>query len=118
MHAQIEIKKMTLWTILGALPEERLRRRPVVITISMRCDITNPAKTDALYDAIDYSQVQAAVKVCVEESSFQLLERLAVQIAEVVLTFAGVFETTVTVEKPNALDDCEGVAVILTRGRC
>lgn len=118
MNARIEIKKMTVWTILGALPEERLRQRPVVISISMQCDIACPAETDALCDAIDYSRVQAAVAASVEASSFQLLERLAARIADVVLTFEGVSETTVTVEKPNALDDCEGVTVVLTRGRC
>lgn len=117
MNAQIEIKKMTVWTLLGALPEERLRRRPVVISISMQCDLTRPAKTDALCDAIDYSHVQAAVVACVEASSFNLLECLVARVAEVVLTFEGVSETTVTIEKPNALDDCEGVAVVLNRRR-
>lgn len=118
MNAQIEIKRMMVWTILGVLPEERQHRRPVVITILMQSDIARPVKTDALGDAIDYSCVQAAVVTCVEKSSFQLLESLAARIAEVVLTFEGISKTTVRVEKPNALTDCEGVAVILRRERC
>lgn len=118
MHARIEINKMMAWTLIGALSEERLRRRPVAITISMYYDLSRPAKTDALCDAIDYSCVQSAVLDAVETASFQLMEALAARIVAVVLTFEGVLETTVTVEKPNALDNCESVAVVLNRKRC
>lgn len=118
MNAQIEITKITAWTLLGALPEERLRRRPVVITLSLWCDIARPAETDALCDAIDYSHVRDAVVACVESSADRLLERLAARIVDVVLSFDGVSEATVKVEKPNALDNCESVAVIMTRQCC
>ncbi len=117
MGDTLQIRKIEAWARLGVLPEERLRRRPVVISLRLCCELARPGRTDVLADAVDYAAVRDAVVACVEASACGLLEHLAARIADVVLGFDGVEAVTVDVEKPNALDTCEGVAVVITRGR-
>ncbi len=117
MADTITIRNLEIWTVLGVLPEERIRRRPVLLTINIICDITHAAASDDLATAVDYSRICDAVVKEVGKSDFQLIESLASYVASLVLSFDGVLETTVTLDKPGALENCQSVAVAITRRR-
>lgn len=117
MDDKIEIRNLEIWTVLGVFSDERARRRPVLLNIGVICDISKAVASDNLADAVDYSRIRDTVVAEVEQSSFQLLESLASHVATVVLSFQGVLETTVTLDKPGALENCQSVAVTITRRR-
>ena len=103
--------------LVGVLPHERLAKRPVLVNLALVCDISRAAVSDDLNDAVDYANVCEAVKIRVQQSSFLLIESLASCIADAVLTFSGVVEVTVTLDKPGAVEGCESVAIEITRRR-
>lgn len=81
--------------------------------------ISKAAKSDNLLHTVDYGAVAQAVVAVIEGPPVNLIERLAVTIAERCLDFDYVRAVTVTVHKPQApipvpFDD---VAVRITRAR-
>lgn len=117
MIDKITIKRLEIWTVLGVCPEERTRSRPVVLNLVMLCDTAKAVASDDIADAIDYSRIKDAVVEAVEKATFKLIESLAAHIAALVLSFEGVIETTVTLDKPDAMEGCQSVAVEMTRRR-
>ena len=116
-YDKIFVRNLSLLALVGVLPHERFAPRPVFVNLSFVCDVSQAAASDDLYDAVDYANVCEAVKIAVGQSSFRLIESLASCIADTVLTFSGVVEVTVTLDKPGAVEGCESVAVEITRRR-
>ena len=116
-HDKIFVRNLSLLALVGVLPHERLAPRRVFVNLSWLCDVSRAAASDDLYDAVDYANVCEAVKIRVQQSSFRLIESLASCIADAVLTFSGVVEVTVTLDKPGAVEGCESVAIEITRRR-
>ena len=117
MIDKITIRSLEIWTVLGVLQEERTRRRPVMVNLVMLCDTSKAIASDDIADTIDYSRIRDAVVEAVEKATFSLIESLASHIATLVLSFEGVIETTVTLDKPDAMEGCQSVAVEMTRKR-
>jgi len=113
---RIYIRDLTVECIVGVNPEERIQKQLIVINIVMHADLTRAGRSDALADTIDYKSVKLAVLREVEQSQFQLIERLAERIAEVVLGF-GPARVDVSIDKPGALRYARSVAVEISRAR-
>ncbi len=113
---RIYIRDLTVECIVGVNPEERLQKQLIVINIVMHIDLTRPGLSDALSETIDYKSVKLAVMREVEQSQFQLIERLAQRIADIALGF-GAARVDVCVDKPGALRFARSVAVEISRSR-
>ena len=114
---KISLETMRCDALIGVYPEERLKRRPIVLDIALFCDISNAARADDIAQAIDYSKVGEAALRIVRGSAFQLIESLAEAVAEAILGFTGVIETEVRLSKPAAIPDCENISVTIRRRR-
>jgi len=88
----------------GALPGERDRPQPFDIDIDIELDLTAARKSDALEDTLDYAALHARVVHIVSERSFRLLERLADEILNDVMTDRRIARADVTIAKPGILD--------------
>jgi dihydroneopterin aldolase len=86
----------------GVNPEEQVTVQPFEGDLILRMDLSRPAATDDLADTIDYSAAFTVVAAVVEDRSYQLIERLAGAIAEVVLAAFPVDDVEVRVRKPKA----------------
>ena len=118
MSDRIHIRDLHLRTVIGVNPWERHKQQDVVINLALTTDLSGPASSDDLADAVDYSKLTKRVTAHVENSSYKLLERLAGSIADVVFEhFPRVACVTVTVDKPGALRFARSVGVELTRER-
>jgi len=111
----IHLDNLRLQCIVGILPNERKRKRTIVVHLRLKCDLHKAGRTDSITDTIDYRDVQRRVEDCVAKSKDGLIERLAQRIADSALSVRGVKEVTVILEKPKALPRCESVAVEITR---
>jgi dihydroneopterin aldolase len=114
---KIFLRNLELDAVLGVLPRERLAPRRIVVNIVAQCDCATAGASDNLADAIDYRKIQELVRDTAADSSFYLVEALAKRIADAVLSIEGISSTTVTVDKPGALEFCESVAIEITRRR-
>jgi FolB domain-containing protein len=114
---QILIKDLRLRCIVGIYPEERREKQDVVIQVRMDADLGAASQSDDIHDSVDYKAIKKFIVKEVEDSTYQLIERLAGRIAEICLEHPKVQRVEVEVEKPGALRFARTVSVIIRRGR-
>ncbi len=114
---KIHIRNLKATTIVGTMAEERIRLREVIFNIILECDMRPAAKTDDLTLAVNYLEVHDRILALCAESSFYLIETLAEAVADLCLTFAGVRQVTVILDKPGALSRTDSIAVEITRAK-
>src|SRR6266511_1498731 len=83
----------------GVLPEEQTRPQPFEVDVELDVDLEAAGESDSLDDTVDYSAVAEAVSRVVKSERYQLLERLAMRIAEVCQGDPRVASIVVTVRK-------------------
>jgi len=117
MPDRIEIKNLLLRGILGVNPDEREKRQDILVNLDLVADLRPAGASDAIADAVNYRSVTKDVIALVEDSAFHTVEKLATEIARLVVTGHRVVAVTVRVEKPGALRFAESVGVVITRTR-
>jgi 7,8-dihydroneopterin aldolase/epimerase/oxygenase len=113
----IFLHDLRIKTIVGIWDWERKIRQTVSIDLEMGADIRKAARTDRIEDALDYKQIAKRVQQFVEDSTYQLVESLAENIAIVVLKEFDVPWIAVKVNKPGAIRGSRDVGVIIRRER-
>ena len=86
----------------GVLPEEREQGQPFVVDLVVQTDVSDAAATDDLSRTVDYSMLAREAVDIIEGEACDLIETVAVRIAERVLTYERVHGVEVTVHKPEA----------------
>ncbi len=104
----------------GVLPQEQEDGQEFLVDVVLGVfSMAAAARRDDLRDTVDYGAVAQAVVEVVTGPPVQLIETLAVAIADRCLAFGGVRTVQVTVHKPHAPIPVpfEDVAVTITRSR-
>jgi dihydroneopterin aldolase/D-erythro-7,8-dihydroneopterin triphosphate epimerase len=114
---KIFIRDLALRCIIGIYPEERREKQDIVINIELHCDLQRAGRSDDLNDTVDYKSIKKAILALVEKSSYQLIESLAENIADIALADEKVQQVIVTIDKPGALRFAKSSAVEITRNR-
>ena len=117
MSDTIFIEDLLVRCIIGIHDWERKARQDVLINIELDVDTSPAGASDDFADAVDYRALAKRVIKMTEESSFQLVEALAEEIAGLCLADDRVEATRVRVEKPGALRFASSVGVAIERGR-
>ncbi|MGH8924942.1 MAG: dihydroneopterin aldolase [Acidimicrobiia bacterium] len=86
----------------GVLPEEMQIGQRFLIDLDIEVDLGAPGKSDSLADTIDYAGVAEKVHELVAGTRWNLIEKVAEQTAELVLSVPLVKGVEVTVHKPDA----------------
>ena len=109
-HDRLSIEALEVFAILGVNPWERETRQRLRISL----DIAVPHAGER---GVRYEAMARAVEAFVEASSYQTVERLATEIARVVIVAHGAEEAAVRVEKPSAImyAACASVEVVRDR---
>ena len=115
MLAEIIIDQLKVETIIGVNPEERVKKQPIIISLSFHTDIKNAAKTDELKDSVDYDQLSKNIISMVETSSFNLIEALAEEVALLVLTDQRIKTVSLFIYKPLAIKNANRVGIKLVK---
>jgi FolB domain-containing protein len=113
----IRIKNLRLRTVIGVFDWEREHQQDVIINIELKFDGSAAAASDALDDTIDYKALKKRIMAEVEQSSYQLLEKLAGRILEIVMDEPRIDAATVEVDKPSALRFTDSVSVVCSAER-
>lgn len=97
---RIEVRGLELLLYCGVLPEEQARQQPFLFDVDLYLDLTEAATTDNLSATADYGPLVDLLSTTLAEERFQLLERLAARVTELVFEHAPVISAvTVTVRK-------------------
>lgn len=114
---KVLISDLLIRGIIGINPDERVKKQDIVINIVMYTDIRRAAETDDIDDTTNYKDISKRVIEFVEASSFLLVERLATEIARLILDDHSVSRVQVRVEKPGALRFARSVGIEIERTR-
>ncbi len=119
MSDRIDIRGLRVFAHHGVYPEEKEKGQVFIVDVVARLDLADAGHSDALADTLDYGMLAAAIQERVQGERWDLIERVAQRVADLVLEDVRVTETEVTVRKPEAPIPVafDEVAVTITRGR-
>jgi len=112
----IKINDISAGAIIGTEDYERETKQELRLSITIFTDLRKAGKTDSLEHTIDYSSLESQVRSTVENSSFELIEALAEEVARIVLELEMTDKVKVSVKKPSALNMTGSAEVEITRG--
>jgi 7,8-dihydroneopterin aldolase/epimerase/oxygenase len=110
------IRGLEVRAIIGVRDWERQVKQTVVLNLEMETDVEAAAATDDIDGTLSYSDVAKALQTFVGNSSFQLIETLAEQIAALVMAEFGVGWLRLELIKPRPLSGRHVVGVVIERG--
>ena len=113
----IQIENMEFYSFHGHFREERIVGNKFLVDLTIETDMTIPAKSDNLKDAVNYQKVYDIVKSQMEMKS-HLLEHIAGRILDSIYTdMEGIQKVTVKVSKMNPPmgGKIGSVSVVITR---
>jgi len=111
------INGLELRAVIGVHDWERAFAQKLRIDLALEATIQPAAASDALVDAIDYSELAERITTYAQQSHFALIEALAEQIATLALDDQRIHRVHLTLYKPGALPAAQSVGVTLTRSQ-
>ena len=100
---RIFLRGMRFMACHGVLPHEREVPQPFEVDVEMGLDLRAAGESDDLDDTVNYAEVYEIVRKTIEGAPKNLIESLAEDIAEQVLsTFSMIRGASITVHKPEA----------------
>jgi dihydroneopterin aldolase len=108
---------LAIETIIGIYDWERTTKQTVVLDIEMAFDISKAAETDDIEFTLDYKTVSKRIIAFVEASQFFLVEKLIVEIANILLTEFAVPWVKITLNKKGAIRGASNVGIVIERGQ-
>lgn len=117
MSDRIYLRNINVDILVGILPHEKVNKQPVIINVELITDCSAAAKSDDIADAVDYSVIHDEIVEHSCSNQYGLIETLAEKIAALCLEHSAVEKCTVSIDKPEALEYAESVAVEITRSR-
>jgi dihydroneopterin aldolase len=113
-HDVIEIRRLKVETWIGVPDDERSKSQPLWITVKMVPHHSFSEMEDHIVNTVDYARVAEQLKSIAAQKPRHLIETLAIEIAEMLLSSHGLSHISVSVEK-QILPDTDYVAVHIER---
>lgn len=110
----IIIRDLEVFSCIGVHEAERSRPQRLLVSVEMTVDVSTAAVKDDVRWTIDYESVCQRIEAISKERSWNLIETLAVEIAETIMREFTPASATVEVKK-FALPKTAFVAVRVTR---
>lgn len=114
--SKISIVDLEVFYCVGATEEERAQPQRLLITVDMSHDFTPAALSDRLEKTINYFEVAQELLKFGEGRSWKLLEKLATNVADLILVKHKPQTVTVQVKK-FPIPQARWVSVSITRNR-
>jgi len=114
--AKISIVDLEVFYRVGVPDAERAQPQRLLLTVELEADFSAAAASDAIADTVDYFAVSQRLLKLGEGREWKLIEKLAADVADLIL--AEFKPPAVTVEvKKFVIPQARFVAVSLTRSR-
>ncbi|HEX5400156.1 MAG TPA: dihydroneopterin aldolase [Verrucomicrobiae bacterium] len=112
--SRISIVDLEVFYRVGVPDAERAKPQRLLMTVEMESDFTAVAKSDSIADTIDYFAVSQRLLKFGEDREWKLIEKLAADIAEMIMSEFKPQSVTVEVEK-FVISQARHVSVKLVR---
>jgi dihydroneopterin aldolase len=112
----VYIRDLRIETIIGIYDWEREVKQTVSLDLEMVHDIRKAADTDDIQYALNYKSIAKRLIAFIEGSEFLLVERMAEEVAAIVLNEFSVPWLRLRVSKPGALRGSKDVGILIQRG--
>jgi dihydroneopterin aldolase len=113
---RVFIQQLEVVTTIGVYDWEQTIKQKLVLDIEMAHDNQPAGLSDDVADALDYAQVSQAIIDHVEGGTFMLVERVAEEVAALVMKRFSVPWIKICLTKPGAVPQAAGVGVMIERG--
>ena len=97
--AKISIIDLEVYYRVGVPDTERARPQCLMLTVELETDFSAAARTDSIADTIDYFAVSQRLLKLSEGREWKLIEKLAADIADIILSEFNPQRVTVEVKK-------------------
>lgn len=114
--SKITITDLEVFYCVGVPDEERAKPQRLLITVDMSFDFSSAAATDRVTKTIDYFQVSQKILTFGTGRSWKLIEKVAADLADLVLGEFQPAAVTVTIKK-FPIPQAAHVSVSLTKQR-
>ena len=114
---EIEVQKIRVNAILGLYPEERVTPQDIIISAKLYLDLAKAGQSDDLEDTVDYDSLHREIAAMAESTAYLLIEKLAEHASQICLKKSLVEACSITVEKPQALELADNIAITIHRSR-
>jgi len=114
----IFIEKLCVMTTIGVHDWEQSIRQKLIFNIEIGSDSHKAAVSDNVKDSLNYAEISEVILQHVEKNSFALVERVANEVAKLLLTHFHPPWVRIKVSKPNAVPQAKYVGVIIERYLC
>ena len=114
---KVFIEQLEVITTIGAYDWEQEIKQKLVLDIEMAHDNRVAGKSDDVADALDYAQVSVAVLNHIGNGRFLLVERVAEEVAQLIMSQFSVPWIKIRLTKPGAVPQAKGVGVVIERGQ-
>ncbi|CAH5459965.1 bifunctional dihydroneopterin aldolase/7,8-dihydroneopterin epimerase [Enterobacter sichuanensis] len=110
------IEQLSVITTIGVYDWEQTIEQKLVFDIEMGWDNRKSAKSDDVNDCLSYADISETVIAHVEGQRFALVERVAEEVAELLLSKFNSPWVRIKLSKPGAVARAANVGVIIERG--
>ncbi|HAI05498.1 MULTISPECIES: bifunctional dihydroneopterin aldolase/7,8-dihydroneopterin epimerase [Pantoea] len=110
------IEQLTVFTTIGVYDWEQGMQQKLVLDVEMAWDNRLAARSDNVNDCLSYADVSEAILTHLTGSRFALVERVAEEIADLLMNRFNSPGVRVKVSKPGAIAQAAQVGVRIERG--
>jgi len=114
---KIYLRNLRAHILVGINPEEKIHKQEVVINATLYTDCRKAAQSEKIEDAVDYSVIHDQIYAHLTSTRYDLIETMAQKIADICFENPAVSSCSVSVDKPEALQYADSVAVEIFRTR-
>ena len=111
----IFLSEVKVQTKLGVPEWERMTPQTIILDIEIGYDLSRACQSDDVNDTIDYGAVVNRVRDTLQENSFQLVEKLAEHLCQLILKEFNALNVKIKVAKPTILPGLKALGVIIER---
>lgn len=114
---RVFLRGLALDTVIGVHAWEREVRQRLLLDLDMACSLAAAVASDEVGDALDYAAVAGRVREFAGEAQCRLIEKLAEELAQLILREFAVSWVRLQLRKPGAVTGAEDLGVIIERRR-
>lgn len=111
------IEELTVITTIGVYDWEQTIRQKLVFDVGLAWDNRKAALSDDVADCLSYADVSEAIIKHVEPNQFALVERVAEEVAMMLMDKFNSPWVRIKVSKPGAVAHAKSVGVQIERGK-
>jgi dihydroneopterin aldolase len=112
---KVFIKGLVLYSLIGVYDFERHAKQRLILDIEIDANLKLAGCSDNVTDTLDYGAIAERLAQIASRSSYQLLEALGEEMVNMILSDFNVSAVSLTINKPDILDNVEGVGIVLNR---